>query len=243
MGRDENVSLTSTASTVDHRVISTILSFSTGRRRIKIKFFNFKTNFDQATQKNYKKANLYGKINFKTCQNYSIHMMPQANCPNLTLKRALISCQSGEDIFGAPFKILYQANETRYIDLEFNLRSLSHSFIFEHNSNDSNDNSEALKCSLECSLEFFLDNAAGKSYSEELVRLVLSVMELKLMKICTVILCIIMISTLKVLVLFTISMGTLFLETSMFIYGWMPAHMVLVIAASFFLINIEPNRG
>ena len=49
---------------------------------------------------------------------------------------------------------------------------------------------------LECSLEFFLDNAAGKPYSEEPVRLsdqqrggsppVLSSMELKFMKVCTI---------------------------------------------------------
>ena len=42
---------------------------------------------------------------------------------------------------------------------------------------------------------------------------------------------------LKVIVLFTIGMGTLFLKSVIFIYGWMPAHMA---AVAIFLVNITP---
>ena len=70
------------------------------------------------------------------------------------------------------------------------------------------------------------------------VHSILSGMDSKFIKVCTTILFIIMTLALKVLVLFTISMGTLFLENALFIYGWMPAHMALVTAVAIFLVNI-----
>ena len=53
----------------------------------KTKFFILKSNFDQATLKKHKKAILYGKINFRRRQNYSIHMMSQINAPNGNSKK------------------------------------------------------------------------------------------------------------------------------------------------------------
>ena len=87
---------------------------------LSINFFNFKSNFDQATQKNYKKAILYGKINFKRCQNYSIHMMSQINAPihgyEKDQKRThpyFLNENEKENIF-------YLANEASYNVLELN---------------------------------------------------------------------------------------------------------------------------
>ena len=71
----------------------------------------------------------------------------------------------------------------------------------------------------------------------------LSGVDFKIMKVCTIILFIIMTLALKVLVLSTISMGTLFLESVIFINGWMPAHMALVTAAAIFLINIKKIKN
>ena len=75
------------------------------------------------------------------------------------------------------------------------------------------------------------------------VHLVVSGMDFKIMKICTIILFIIMTIAVKVLVLLTISLGTLFLENVIFIYGWMPAHMALVTAAVIFLRNIKKIKN
>ena len=52
--------------------------------------------------------------------------------------------------------------------------------------------------------------------------------DVKFMKIYTVILIGAMTLALKVLAMFTLSMGTLIFESVIFINSWMPAHMVLV---------------
>ena len=44
---------------------------------------------------------------------------------------------------------------------------------------------------------------------------------------------------LKVLAMFTLSMGTLILKSAILIYGWLPTHMALVMGAVFFLVNME----
>ena len=49
--------------------------------------------------------------------------------------------------------------------------------------------------------------------------------DVKIMKICTIILIGMMILALKVLALLTLSMGTLILERVIFMHGWMPVHM------------------
>ena len=51
--------------------------------------------------------------------------------------------------------------------------------------------------------------------------------DFKFMKICTIILITMMTLALKVLAMFTLSMSTLIFESVIFIYGWMPAHMVM----------------
>ena len=43
---------------------------------------------------------------------------------------------------------------------------------------------------------------------------------------------------LRVLAMFTLSMGTLILKGALHIYGWLPAHIALVMGVAFFLINI-----
>ena len=62
--------------------------------------------------------------------------------------------------------------------------------------------------------------------------------DVKFMKICTIILIIVMTLALKAFAMFTLSMGTLILESVIFIHGWMPAHMALVTGVFIFLINI-----
>ena len=81
-------------------------------------------------KKKYKKAILYGKINFRRCQNYSIHMMSQINAPIHSYKNPQIYyLETWKQCFGIwhlTFRIYfnsYRANETRYIDSEVNLRS------------------------------------------------------------------------------------------------------------------------
>ena len=44
--------------------------------------------------------------------------------------------------------------------------------------------------------------------------------------------------TLKVLAMFTLSMGTLIFEIVTFIYGWIPAHMALVTGVLIIWVNI-----
>ena len=46
-----------------------------------VKFFNFKYNFDQTTQKKIKKAMLFGKINSNNANYHDIIMMPKTNAP------------------------------------------------------------------------------------------------------------------------------------------------------------------
>ena len=48
-----------------------------------------------------------------------------------------------------------------------------------------------------------------------------------------------MILALKVLVMFTLSIGTLTLESAIFIYSWMPPQMALVTGVVIFLVNIS----
>ena len=66
---------------------------------------------------------------------------------------------------------------------------------------------------------------------------VLSSVDIKFMKVCSIILFTVMTLALKVLVMLTTSMGTLFLKSVIFLYGWIPAHMALVTAAAIFMIN------
>ena len=49
---------------------------------IKINFFSNKSNFDQATQKRFKKAMLYGKINLNHAKINSTILISQRNVPN-----------------------------------------------------------------------------------------------------------------------------------------------------------------
>ena len=94
---------------------------------IKIKFFNLKSSFDQATQKKYKKAILFGKINIKVYQNYSINMMSQINVPiyshendkNPVIYYKLKINEYEKKSFGN----FYLANGTSYIDSDVILGS------------------------------------------------------------------------------------------------------------------------
>ena len=134
--------------------------------------------------------------------------------------------------FGIYFKNLYQANETRYIDSEVNLRS---PFNFKIGTENSKGNcSENLNCNC---LEV-LDNAAGKSYSEVpgrcynvkcsdqqrgAVHPVLRSMDVKFVKVCSIILFIVMTLAFKVSVMLTINMGTLFLKSVLFLKCYNPS--------------------
>ena len=148
--------------------------------------------------KRFKKAILYGKINSKNASFLDIIKMSQTNCPNLTFKNPRIDCQTWKDCFGISFENLYRANETRYIDSDVNLRS-PFNFKFE---NLKTRMVIVLKIENSNFLEV-LDDAGGKPYSEEPggcynvkcsdqqrggVHPVLSGMELKSMKVCTIIL-------------------------------------------------------
>ena len=68
---------------------------------------------------------------------------------------------------------------------------------------------------------------------------ILSNKDVKIMKTCTIIFIGTMILALKVLVMFTLSMGTLTLESAIFIYSWMPPHMALVTGVFIFLVNFN----
>ena len=99
------------------------VSTSVTENFIKIKFFDFKSNFDQATQKKIKKAILYGKINFNDAKNCGTNMMSQINAPIHSYKNPRIYyLETWKQCFGfwhLTFRIYfnsYQANETRYID-------------------------------------------------------------------------------------------------------------------------------
>ena len=67
----------------------------------------------------------------------------------------------------------------------------------------------------------------------------LSDINIKCIKICTIKLIGMMTLALKVLAMFTLSMGTLIFESVIFIYSWMPAHMVLLTGVFIFLVNIK----
>ena len=58
------------------------------------------------------------------------------------------------------------------------------------------------------------------------------------MKNFTIILIGCMTLVLKVLAMFTLSMGTLILKSTILIYGWLPAHIEMVMGVAIFLINI-----
>ena len=56
----------------------------------------------------------------------------------------------------------------------------------------------------------------------------LSNIDVKLMKTCTIVLICMMTLALKVLAMFTLSMGILIFESTIFVHGWMPVHVALV---------------
>ena len=113
--------------------------------------------------------------------------MSQTNCPDLTFKKPrMYYLKTLKECLDISFKKFYRANGKRYIVSEFNLASpssLLFKLLFKRNLNEKCNLNVleameclyvrlfAMECSLECSLEFFLDNAAGKHYSEESVRL------------------------------------------------------------------------
>ena len=63
--------------------------------------------------------------------------------------------------------------------------------------------------------------------------------EVKFNQICTIILIGTMISALKLFARFTLSIGTLTLESAIFIYSWMPPHMALVTVVFISLVIIN----
>ena len=71
------------------------------------------------------------------------------------------------------------------------------------------------------SFKYELLNKHVKCYDQQMggALPVLSCMDVKFMKVCSIILFFVMTLALKVLVLLTISMGTLFLESVIFLYG------------------------
>ena len=68
---------------------------------------------------------------------------------------------------------------------------------------------------------------------------ILSNKDVKIIKICTIIFIGIMTLALKVLAMFTLSMGILFLKSVILIYGWLPTQMILVTGSCIVLINIR----
>ena len=58
------------------------------------------------------------------------------------------------------------------------------------------------------------------------------------MKNLTIILIGCMTLALKLLAMFTLSMGSIIIKCGLLIYGWLPAHITLVMGVAIFLINI-----
>ena len=86
-----------------------------------IKSFNLKSNFGQATQKKFKKAILYGKINFNNANYYGIIMMSKINAPIHSYKNPQIYYQCPkiwQKKFGNFFCNFFLRNDTRYVDLD-----------------------------------------------------------------------------------------------------------------------------
>ena len=62
--------------------------------------------------------------------------------------------------------------------------------------------------------------------------------DVKIMKNLTIILIGCMTLGLKLLAMFTLSMGSISIKCALLIYGWLPAHITLVMGVAIFLINI-----
>ena len=93
--------------------------------------------------------------------------------------------------------------------------------------------------------EYILLNKHAK-YSDQHMgagHTILGKKEAKIMKICTIIFIGTMILVLKVLAMFTLSMGTPMFESVIFIYRWMPTRMAFLVTGVFiFLVNFTKIR-
>ena len=271
----------------------------------KIKIFNLKSNFDQASQKKIKKAMLYGKINFKNANYHDIIFMPKANAPNHNYKKALLYYLANLDNFGKCFR----PNEASYGDSDI----ISRSFILMQNLNENlneknlNDKNIDMEMEMEIAIYFninmfkTLENLAvhpnheptfyeegfaqnlrwvlpknegfaqnltsitgnslqGMGFAQNLRwvipnkliflssneynslhnhaehfdqqmgarHLLLGSMDIKIMKTCTIILIGGMITAIKALATFILSLCALALSTTILIYGWLPTHIAWV---------------
>ena len=111
------------------------LNTSVNQNFVKNKFFNLKSNYDQASQKNFKNSILYGKIIFKYAKDGGTILMSQAKAPFHSYKSSGKNPKPCYQSFLTCFNILqnnfYLGNQMQYGNLDDNLTS-SFKFSFPH---------------------------------------------------------------------------------------------------------------